>query len=390
MPDDRLLAEANRQFSVCNACRYCEGICSVFPAMEMRTAFTSGDVSYLSTLCHDCRSCVEVCPFSEPHAFAIDIPSLMSAARSETFAEYARPAALWRLLARPRPLLAVAAITLILFLAIVSLTGGPAQLVHRHTGSGSFYSVVPFLWLVVPGAVLGVLAMTALAASAYAFASETEGGARRLLRPVAHARAVADVLRLTNLRGGGGGCPYPEDTASSYRRRAHHLVFYGFLAMFASTTSAAFEQDILGFKPPYPLVSAPVLLGTLGGLSTLSGCLAFMRLGLRQRDRRKSAKSAQLDRAFTALLLAATLTGLLTLATRTTPLMGMMLLLHLGTLGALFVVLPYSKFVHWVYRYLALVRAHAELEAPQAAGTSREPAYDVPFTPVPETGGVDG
>lgn len=390
MPGDPLLSEANRQFAVCNACRYCEGICSVFPAMEMRTAFSSGDLSYLSALCHDCRSCVDACPFGEPHSFAIDIPSLMSVARSETFGEYARPAALWRLLTRSRTLLAVASITLVLFLVIVSLTGGPGQLVHRHTGSGSFYSVVPFLWLVVPGSVVGVLGLAALVASAYAFASDAEGGAGRLLHPAAHARAVSDALRLTNLRGGGGGCPYPEDTTSSFRRRAHHLVFYGFLAMFASTVSAAFEQDILGSKPPYPLLSVPVALGTLGGISALCGCLAFLIVGLRQRDRRKSAQSARLDRAFTALLSAATLTGLLTLATRTTPLMGVMLLLHLGTLGALFVVLPYSKFVHWVYRYLALVRAHVELDAPQAAGTSPEPVYDVPFTPIPEPGGIDG
>ena len=31
-----LLEEAERQLTICNACRYCEGYCAVFPAMEMR------------------------------------------------------------------------------------------------------------------------------------------------------------------------------------------------------------------------------------------------------------------------------------------------------------------------------------------------------------------
>ena len=88
MFDTELLAEANRQFAVCNACRYCEGLCPVFPAMELRTSFTEGDVAYLSFLCHDCRACVEACPFSPPHEFAIDLPALMSGSRDADFGDF--------------------------------------------------------------------------------------------------------------------------------------------------------------------------------------------------------------------------------------------------------------------------------------------------------------
>jgi citrate/tricarballylate utilization protein len=37
------LAEADRLMTVCNSCRYCEGLCAVFPAMEMRRAFSDGE-----------------------------------------------------------------------------------------------------------------------------------------------------------------------------------------------------------------------------------------------------------------------------------------------------------------------------------------------------------
>jgi hypothetical protein len=61
------------------------------------------------------------------------------------------------------------------------------------------------------------------------------------------------------------------------------------------------------------------------------------------------------------MLLASVLTGLLTLGLRSTPLMGPALILHLGVLSGLYLTFPYSKFVHWVYRYVALVRSHVEL-----------------------------
>ena len=43
------LSEAERLMTVCNSCRYCEGLCAVFPAMEMRRAFSAGDLTYLSS-----------------------------------------------------------------------------------------------------------------------------------------------------------------------------------------------------------------------------------------------------------------------------------------------------------------------------------------------------
>jgi citrate/tricarballylate utilization protein len=32
-------SEVSRQLQICNACRYCEGFCAVFPAMTRRLSF---------------------------------------------------------------------------------------------------------------------------------------------------------------------------------------------------------------------------------------------------------------------------------------------------------------------------------------------------------------
>ena len=54
MLDPATTAEVSRIMQICNACRYCEGFCAVFPAMERRRLFAEGDVSYLANLCHNC------------------------------------------------------------------------------------------------------------------------------------------------------------------------------------------------------------------------------------------------------------------------------------------------------------------------------------------------
>src|SRR5215210_2049593 len=87
------------QLEVCNACRYCEGFCAVFPALERRRIFNPADLEYLANLCYDCRACYYACMFAPPHEFAVNIPQLMSEVRRETYSRYALPQVVTRLLA---------------------------------------------------------------------------------------------------------------------------------------------------------------------------------------------------------------------------------------------------------------------------------------------------
>src|SRR5690606_32318320 len=45
-------AEVSRILQICNACRYCEGFCAVFPAMTRRLEFNKADINYMANLCH--------------------------------------------------------------------------------------------------------------------------------------------------------------------------------------------------------------------------------------------------------------------------------------------------------------------------------------------------
>ena len=73
---------------------------------------------------------------------------------------------------------------------------------------------------------------------------------------------------MKNLSGGAAdGCNYEkEDRYTQARRYAHQAVMYGFLLCFASTVVATVYHYALSWPAPYPVVSLPVVLGTLGGI----------------------------------------------------------------------------------------------------------------------------
>jgi citrate/tricarballylate utilization protein len=65
------------------------------------------------------------------------------------------------------------------------------------------------------------------------------------------------------------------------------------------------------------------------------------------------------------LLLLVSATGLALVFLRETRAMGVLLAVHLGVVLALFLTLPYGKFVHALYRFAALVRFHLERRRPR-------------------------
>jgi citrate/tricarballylate utilization protein len=158
------------------------------------------------------------------------------------------------------------------------------------------------------------------------------------------------------MKGGGAACNYPDAAFSNSRRWFHHLVFYGFLLDFASTSVAAFYDHFLGWQAPYPLLSWPVVLGTVGGIGLLIGTSGLMILKWRS-DRDPTAEPMlSMDVAFLVILFLTSFTGILLLALRETAAMGTLLVVHLALVAGLFITMPYGKFAHVVYRYAALVR----------------------------------
>jgi citrate/tricarballylate utilization protein len=359
-PRSAAVDEVARQMQICNACRYCETFCAVFPAMTRRLQFGAGDAHYLANLCHNCGACLHACQYAPPHEFAVNVPRAMAQVRRETYAEYAWPRAFGALYRRNGVTLALAtAGALALFLVLLLAARG--ALWHAPL-AGNFYALFPHALL---GWMFGAAFLFALLALGI--------GARRFWRAqgpgrvsaAAAAEAAHHALALTYLDGGhGDGCNEQHDAFTLARRRFHHFTFYGFMLCFAATCVATLYHYGFGWIAPYPLASLPVVLGTVGGIGLLVGPAGLLWLNLRRHPLHGDPGQRPMDRAFIVLLFATSLTGLAVLVLRDTGALGLALAIHLATVLALFLTLPYGKFAHAVYRVAALLKYAIERRQP--------------------------
>ena len=351
------LAEADRLMTVCNSCRYCEGLCAVFPAMEMRRAFSDGDLNYLANLCHSCGACFHDCQFSPPHEFDVNVPKTLAIVRNDSYRAYAWPRALSGLFHRNGLAISlIAALSVALFIAGFAAWHDPAVLFGVHTGPGAFYKLMPHNAMALLFGAAFAYAMVAMAMGIRNFWKDIGEPAGTLGESASIWQAVRDAGSLRYLDGAGVGCMNEDDRPTDRRRLYHHMTFYGFLLCFAATSTATLYHYLLGLEAPYPVYDLPVVLGTLGGIGLLVGPVGLLHAKWRRDPVLKDGSRTGMDVAFLVMLFLTSLTGLLLLVLRATPAMGLLLALHLGVVFSLFVTMPYGKFVHGIYRFLALVR----------------------------------
>ena len=350
------LREAERLMTICNACRYCEGLCAVFPAMEMRRTFAAGDLTYLANLCHQCGACFPDCQYSPPHQFDVNVPAALARLRNDSYAEYVWPRALSGVFARNGALVALlCAASVALFVIGFVVFADPAALWSRS--AGDFYKVMPHQAMVALFGAVSLYVVAAFVFSLRAFWRDIGGGS---LGPIALAQAVFDTLTLRYLGGGGGGCTSENEQPSSRRRVYHHLTFYGFMLCFAATCVATIYHYAWGWHAPYAVYSLPVMLGIFGGIGLLVGPAGLFVLAREREPKLTDAPRRGMDTAFVAMLFLTSLTGLALLVLRGTGAMGLLLAIHLGVVFALFLSLPYGKFVHGLYRFLTLIKYAGE------------------------------
>ena len=351
------LAEADRLMTVCNACRYCEGLCAVFPAMEMRRVFPDGDLNYLANLCHACGACYYDCQFAPPHEFDVNVPRNLAQVRAESYRAYAWPRALSGFFGRNGLWISlIAALSVAAFVTGFVAWNDHSVMFGVHTGPGAFYRLMPHDAMALIFAAGFLYAVVAIAMGVRAFWRDIGELPGTLRDPPSLWQAIKDAGRLRYLDGGKVGCYNEDDRPTDRRRLWHHLVFYGFLLCFAATLIATFYHYLVGHPAPYKWYDLPVVLGTLGGIGLIVGPIGLLAAKFRRDPMLQDEGRFGMDVAFDIMLLLTSATGLALLVFRATPAMGTLLALHLGVVFAFFVTMPYGQFVHGIYRFAALVR----------------------------------
>jgi citrate/tricarballylate utilization protein len=355
-------AEVNRVMQICNACRYCEGFCAVFPAMTRRLEFKEADIHYLANLCHNCGACLHACQYAPPHEFAVNVPQAMAQVRLQTYVDYAFPSSFGSLYKRNGLALTMAlSAALIVFLILALWSVGS---LWPEPTAGNFYAIFPHNLLVLLFGGVFAFAGVALSIGIIRFwvgAPPTTYAASK----AALAEAIGNTLQLKYLDGGhGDGCHDEDDRATHWRRRFHHATFYGFMLCLASTSVATLYHYFLNYKAPYPILSLPVILGIVGGVGLLVGPAGLLALKLKRHPLHGDRQQNAMDYGFIALLFFISLTGLAVTAWRDTSALALLLAVHLGFVMAFFLTMPYGKFAHGFFRAAALLKWAFEKRQP--------------------------
>lgn len=354
-----LVQEARRQADICNACRYCEGYCSVFPAMHADRSFSDGDITQLANLCHNCRGCFYACQYTAPHEFDLNLPKALAEVRQDSWKALTWPAGFGDLFARSGVAIAAG---LVFSIAVVFAI---SQALQPDSGEG-FYAYMShgLMVAIFAPAFLLPLAVVALALINY---WKTGGGGAVRLDDVWGAIKAAGNMK--NLKGGHGeGCNFEdEDRFSQARRHFHQATLYGFLLCFASTSSGTVLHYGFGMEAPYGLFSLPKLFGIPGGILLCIGTAGLAWLKTKA-DRNLGAPAVWGgEMAFVVLLFFVSFSGLALYAATGSSAVQILLPLHLGSVLTFFLLTPYSKMAHGFFRMAALTRDAMVKRQSQAA-----------------------
>ncbi len=383
----RVLGEGGEDLKKCFQCATCSVVCELsdgskpFPRKEMIWA-QWGLKDRLAAdpdiwLCHQCNDCSTRCPRGARPG------DVLSALRQETVQHYAVPSFLGKwansLTHLPVMLLIPVVLLVLALLAkkpIWEATGADDGLLHYLHHKGFYADLYPHWLLIGFYSTFWGLAMLAAAAGVLKFwramksADEAAGGYAPKLG------IVPSIIRV--LRSFFRHDKFSKCESQASRRTAHMGAFYGFAALFIVSVWAVIALYMINpFIPGHdndlvypfafsdPLGSPWKILGNLGAIALIAGCIIAIRN--RMSEKEGSSASSSFDWLFLWLVLIVGVSGLLTEIMRfvaePTESTGLRHLafgiyfVHLVAVFDLLVYLPFSKFAHIVYRSVALVYA---------------------------------
>lgn len=346
----------------CYQCGTCSVVCPIatdaepFPRKEMIWVQWGLKDRLLTDpavwICHQCSLCNTYCPRDAKPA------DVMAALRDYSITHYAAPSFMGTALSQAKYLPFLFAFPAFIFLAVLAMLGNLASL---PPGQIVFSKFMPIIYIeIIFSLGVGAALVAAIIGgvrywngmSQFSLAPG-DGSAKKGLIPT-----LLDVFKHRKFKQCEGDRVGTRESHKSHLHKSHLAVFYGFLGLVATTTSVGIGIYVFGYLTPWPLWHPVKILGNVSGAAVLIACGVF--LYRRLKDKEKAGKSTYSDWLFLWVLTLTTLTGFLSQILRLADIPSLAYwtyFIHLVFIFSLLVYIPYSKFAHLAYRFVAMLRS---------------------------------
>ena len=347
-----LSKNATSSLNECMQCGTCSAVCSLapddrpFPRKEMIWAAWGLKDKLVANpdlwLCHQCGDCSTYCPRD------IKPADVLSNIRQYVYTQNARPAFMGKLLNKPA-LLPIAILIPVIIISAILLLAGTLTIPEGAVNYSKFF---PHAWL---NGSFSIITLLVYGMAAIGFGKFMKG----LLKNFPDAKPQQSFfksmiqVKMSILRHS----KFNDCDRMKSRIVAHFLLFYGFLLLLLVTLYAIVAVIIGAY--PMPLTDPFKIIGNVASVMLLVGLGIFIYNRLF--DKKTMGKSSYADWLLLISIFLLTLSGIVVQFARfgNWDFAYHLYFFHLVCVWFVIIYLPYTKFAHMVYRFLALSFANA-------------------------------
>jgi quinone-modifying oxidoreductase subunit QmoC len=354
-----ILGLGAHDLTACYQCGTCSVVCPIstedepFPRKEMVWVQWGLKDRLMADptvwMCHQCAICDSYCPRDAKPA------DVMAAVRDYSVRHYAMPHFMGQAVNDPKFLPFLFAFPALILITALAVMGHLSRLPEGPIVFSKFLPVpvVESIFVLFVG--FAIVAAIAGGVRYWKAIGKYRAENDRLTPPKGLLATLSDIFVHRKFKRCEEDRAGSRATHKEHLYATHAMIFYGFLGLVLTTTSVGIGIYAFGYLTPWPVWHPVKILGNVSGIGVIAASMVFLYRRLKDE---KAGKSTYSDWLFLTILALTTITGFMSEIIRLANIPALAYwtyFIHLILIFFLLVYLPYSKFAHLAYRFVAML-----------------------------------